>query len=206
MWSSSLIKAPCDLIATLTFTLPQAQPTIQNNNEDNEETNSLVLQQVPTKYNLVLVQGQLVLDVVRKFMKEHNLPVYLEHHILSTVMSLLKLKAESHSEDITKPDSEVTPEKLVHSYENYTFNFAKNREEDTFPKAYQALVLSPFPSIYTYLLELEKKYAGKMREIHKKMEKNLVEIQDRHAIRMERAVERGNYEQDFTNLVSRHVE
>ncbi|ORY04336.1 hypothetical protein K493DRAFT_297041 [Basidiobolus meristosporus CBS 931.73] len=113
---------------------------------------------------------------------------------------------DAHLEGLTKAESEATSEALTLSYEEFTSNFAKQHEEDSFPKAYQALVLSPFSTVYSYLLELEKKYAKKMRDIHKQMERNLTEIQDRHAIRMERAVERGNYEQDFTNLVSRHVE
>jgi hypothetical protein len=43
----------------------------------------------PIKFTMTVKKGQLLLDVVRYFMTESNIPCYLEVSILSTIESLI---------------------------------------------------------------------------------------------------------------------
>jgi hypothetical protein len=65
---------------------------------------TLLSNNTPTRFTIQVKKGQLLIDVVRRFMNAHNIPCYLENSILSTIESLVN---ESWRRDMER-DSKST--------------------------------------------------------------------------------------------------
>ncbi|CAG8467598.1 7378_t:CDS:10 [Ambispora leptoticha] len=182
-----------DMTVELQFTLPP------NNN--------------PVSLKLSVKKGQLLVDVVRHFMNENNVPCYLEISVLSVVESLLKGSwrgdVERNGKVTNDRQAEEVRKELIEKYQKHTVRYNDTPTEDIFPKAYHTLVHSPVPSIFDILLQLEQSFSQAMNEQLETRERELSEIRQRHGREMDRharEMENNDAEFEFARIVSRHVE
>ncbi|CAG8491868.1 14399_t:CDS:10 [Acaulospora morrowiae] len=138
----------------------------------------------PVSYNFQVKKGQMLLDIVRNFMMEHNIPCYLEISVMSTIESLMR---ESWRRDM-EMDSKIPDEaeakrirsELVAKYQKHTTRFNDSPSEDVFPKAYHTLVHSPVPSIFDALLQFEQNCKQAIKEFTDKRDTHLGIMGERH--------------------------
>ncbi|CAG8436569.1 6217_t:CDS:10 [Ambispora gerdemannii] len=159
----------------------------------------------PVSLKLCVKHGQLLVDVVRHFMDENNVPCYLEISVLSVVESLLKESwrgdAELNGKITNDGEAEIVRKELIEKYQKHTIRYNNTPTEDIFPKAYHTLVHSPVPSIFDTLLQLEQSFSQAMNDLLATRERELNEVRQRHGREMDQ-----NSENEFADLVSRHVE
>jgi hypothetical protein len=81
-------------------------------------------------YAIKFAPGDLIHDNVRKFMKKHSIPAYLELSILSTVGTLYERSVQKHREDRLGNDSDLNLQAMkegrrafVSCYEEHTQEF-----------------------------------------------------------------------------------
>ncbi|KAJ3299844.1 hypothetical protein HK104_006581 [Borealophlyctis nickersoniae] len=91
-------------------------------------------------------------------------------------------------------------------YRNNVVLYNTTNIEPLFPKAYNALLNSADGSVFDTLLQLERNYAQTVEEVFAKGERELADLQKRHAQEMENIVDAGDSGTGFSNLVARHVE
>ncbi|KAF0446646.1 protein c12orf4-like [Gigaspora margarita] len=138
-----------DLSINLHFTLPPS--------------NALI------KLTIHVKKDRLLLDVVRRFMNNNNIPCYLENSVLSIVETLIEESWRRDIEKASKIDNEMNAAKIreaiVAKYQKHTVQYNDAPAEDIFPKAYNTLVHSPVPSIFDTLLQLEQNYNNAVKSL-----------------------------------------
>ncbi|CAG8466690.1 15619_t:CDS:10, partial [Funneliformis mosseae] len=157
---------------------------------------------------ICLKKDQLLLDVVRRFMNDNKIPCYLELSLLSVIESLMKESLRIDIEINRKFESDLEArnfrKNLVSKYKNHTVRYNDSPAEDNFPKAHNTLVLSPIPSIFDTLLQLEEKYKQAIMEIVSARENELEHIQDKHHKEIDEIV--FSYNNGLNKLVEKHRE
>ncbi|KAG9300615.1 hypothetical protein G9A89_005215 [Geosiphon pyriformis] len=159
----------------------------------------------PVFLKVKLKRGQLLVDVIRHFMEENNVPCYLEMSVLSTVESLLKESwrrdVELQGEIKDSKTAENIRKGVIERYQKHTTRYNETPAEDVFPKAYHTLVHSPVPSIFDTLLQLEQSFSQAMNERLLARDKELTELRHRHRREMDNGTEN-----EITHLLTSHVE
>ncbi|RIA78681.1 hypothetical protein C1645_218897, partial [Glomus cerebriforme] len=112
-----------------------------------------------SKLTIMVKKGQILLDTVRSFMMENNIPCYLELSILSTIEALMlenwRIDMERDAKVKDKSEANKIRSELVAKYQKHTLRFNDAPAKDIFPKAYHTLVHSPVPSIFDTFVQLE---------------------------------------------------
>ncbi|PKY48982.1 hypothetical protein RhiirA4_404951 [Rhizophagus irregularis] len=131
-----------------------------------------------------LKKDKLLLDVVREFIDDNNIPCYLENSLLSVVEHLIQesLRIDTERDNKIKSESDAINirKNLVSKYKKHTVRYNDAPAEDIFPKAYHTLVHSPVPSIFDTLLQLEQGYKQAIKDIVSASDSELECIQSRH--------------------------
>ncbi|CAB4381364.1 hypothetical protein RhiirA5_493614 [Rhizophagus irregularis] len=162
----------------------------------------------PIKLTITVKKGQLLLDVVRQFMMENNIPCYLELSILSTIEALIleSLRKDMEIDAKVKNESEADQirSELVAKYQKHTVRFNDAPAEDIFPKAYHTLVHSPVPSIFDTFVQLEYNYKQALKDFISKREKKISDISEQHLKEVESMAESNNRLDD--GVMERQIE
>ncbi|CAG8748133.1 16956_t:CDS:2, partial [Racocetra persica] len=121
------------------------------------------------KLTIHVKKDRLLLDAVRCFMNNNNIPCYLENSVLSVVETLIEESWRRDIEKASKIEDEMNAEKvrdaIVSKYKKHTVQYSDAPAEDIFPKAYNTLVHSPVPSIFDTLLQLEQSYNNAVKDL-----------------------------------------
>ncbi|CAG8463468.1 6669_t:CDS:10 [Scutellospora calospora] len=168
-------------------------------------------------FTIHLKEGQLLLDTVRHFMDENNIPCYLEISIMSVIDSLMeesrRIKLEKDIKINDESKAKTIKEELIAKYQKYTVRFNDTPSENIFPKAFHTLVHSPIPSIFDTLSQLEQDYKHSIKESMILREKEKANIDERHLKEREKhqkevesMVESGSADAGFAKLIERQVE
>ncbi|RIB01708.1 hypothetical protein C2G38_2256023 [Gigaspora rosea] len=170
-----------------------------------------------SSFTIHLEKEQVLLEAVRHFMNEKNIPCYLEISIMSVIESLMKeswrisLEKEAKINDESK--AKQMQEELVAKYKKHTVQFNDGPLENIFPKAFHTLVHSPVPFMFDILSQLEQDYKNSIKEIMISREKEKLEMDERHQRErdnhqkaVESIVESGSADSGFDKLVQAQVE
>ncbi|KAI8888399.1 hypothetical protein K501DRAFT_240777 [Backusella circina FSU 941] len=106
-----------------------------------------------------------------------------------------RLSSETHQQRDTKELRHL----FVDSYQANTLQYHNKPEEDIFPRAYHTLVHCPLSDIFNTLLELEQSYAIAIQDLYAAREKELANLQSRHA--QEQETQGSNMTTIFTRQV-----
>ncbi|KAI9231761.1 MAG: hypothetical protein BYD32DRAFT_466849 [Podila humilis] len=159
---------------------------------------------------LTLPEGALLLDAIHHLRIENNVPVYLEHSMLSTAQSLIQSTHKTRMEQevkivnqstFTQDTEDTTPmttednesgseeacaaetalqKAMIENYRSHTSQFYTQPEENMFPEAYHTLVHSPIPHLFDAILDLEREYAGEVDALLSARDAEISEIRARH--------------------------
>ncbi|CAG8442530.1 3370_t:CDS:10 [Gigaspora rosea] len=163
-----------------------------------------------SSFTIHLEKEQVLLEAVRHFMNEKNIPCYLEISIMSVIESLMKeswrisLEKEAKINDESK--AKQMQEELVAKYKKHTVQFNDGPLENIFPKAFHTLVHSPVPFMFDILSQLEQDYKNSIKEIMISREKEKLEMDESHQKAVESIVESGSADSGFDKLVQAQVE
>ncbi|KAF9309047.1 hypothetical protein BG003_010279 [Podila horticola] len=139
---------------------------------------------------LTLPEGALLLDAIRHLRIENNVPVYLEHSMLSTAQSLIQSTHKTRMEQEVKHVNQST------------FSQDAPHAANMFPEAYHTLVHSPIPHLFDAILDLEREYAGEVDALLSARDAEVSEIRARHNAALSGDVSHRNQ----AHLATKHVE
>ncbi|CAG8774948.1 20669_t:CDS:10 [Gigaspora margarita] len=163
-----------------------------------------------SSFTIHLEKEQVLLDAVRHFMNEKNIPCYLEISIMSVIESLMKeswrINLEKDAKINDESKAKQIQEELVAKYKKHTVQFNDGPLENLFPKAFHTLVHSPVPFMFDILSQLEQDYKNSIKEIMLSHEKEKLEIDESHQKAVESIVESGSADSGFDKLVQMQVE
>ncbi|CAH1756224.1 13342_t:CDS:2 [Entrophospora sp. SA101] len=157
----------------------------------------------PVKLKLEAKQDQLILDVVRTFMSQNDIPCYLEVSILSIIESLMieswRIDMEIDSKIDKETEAKQIREQFVTKYKKYTVRYNDTPVEDHFPIKYHTLVHSQISPIFNMLLQLEDYYKQTVKELNDSYEKeheNILQIETAQGIRESRLEELKKFQKE----------
>ncbi|CAG8527864.1 1901_t:CDS:10 [Dentiscutata erythropus] len=163
-----------------------------------------------SSFTIHLKEGKLLLDTVRHFMDENNIPCYLEVSIMSVIESLMeesrRINLEKDAKITDKSVAQQVQKGLVAKYKKHTVRFNDGPLENIFPKAFHTLVHSPVPFMFDILSQLEQDYKNSIKEMMASREKDKAEIDESHQREVESMVESGSADSGFKKLVEMQVE
>ncbi|CAG8513604.1 989_t:CDS:2 [Funneliformis mosseae] len=164
----------------------------------------------PITLTIVIKKGQLLLDVVRHFMMENNIPCYLEVSTLSTIEALMMASLRKDMEkdvEINETKAYKIRSELVAKYQRHTIRYNDAPAEDIFPKAYHTLVHSPVSSIFDTFLQLESIYKQAIKDLINARDREMSLINDRHKVEVDDFEESGSQaDGGLTKVIERQVE
>ncbi|CAG8494357.1 5518_t:CDS:2, partial [Cetraspora pellucida] len=163
-----------------------------------------------SSFTIHLEEGQLLIDAVRNFMDENNIPCYLEVSIMSVIESLMEESWRIDVERDTKINDESRAKQiqkeLIAKYQKHTVRFNDGPLENPFPKAFHTLVHSPVPFMFDILSQLEQDYKNSIKEVMVSREKAKAETDESRQKELEYAVEAGSANAGFKKLIEMQVE
>ncbi|CAG8662841.1 640_t:CDS:10 [Dentiscutata erythropus] len=160
------------------------------------------------KLTIHVKKDRLLLDAVRRFMNNNNIPCYLENSVLSIVETLIE---ESWRRDIEKAskidemNADKVREAIVAKYKKHTVQYNDTPTEDIFPKAYNTLVHSPVPSIFDTLLQLEQSYNNAVKNFITSHKIEMGCMRERYQKELEHTG-MGSLQNEFTYMFERKTE
>ncbi|CAI2167099.1 7188_t:CDS:2 [Funneliformis geosporum] len=163
----------------------------------------------PITLTIVIKKDQLLLDIVRHFMMEKNIPCYLEVSILSTIEALMLASLHKDMEkdvELNENKAYKIRSELVAKYQKHTARYNDAPSEDIFPRAYHTLVHSPVSSIFDTFLQLESNYKQAIKELNIARERDKSLIDDRHKIEVEAFEPGSQADGGKTKVIERQVE
>nr|CAG8434399.1 8784_t:CDS:10 [Entrophospora candida] len=146
----------------------------------------------PVKLKLEAKQDQLILDVVRTFMSQNDIPCYLEVSILSIIESLMieswRIDMEIDSKIDKETEAKQIREQFVTKYKKYTVRYNDTPVE---------VIHSQISPIFNMLLQLEDYYKQTVKELNDSYEKEHENILVRYNQNLEKNSELESNESNF---------
>ncbi|KAJ3279603.1 hypothetical protein HDU76_009447, partial [Blyttiomyces sp. JEL0837] len=139
-----------------------------------------------------------VASAIKSVMNAHHVPDKMLPLVKSTVEDVIAESAMREFRNVvleelkkmTLDQIEQNVETLATAYKAHTVRYT-DKVEPVFPKAYNALVTSTIPNIFDTLLQLERTYSQAIEEAWDRRERDLEEMQERHAQEMAIAADAG---------------